>query len=128
MNLARSHWRWITLLAVLLTAAFFLQRSYTRSPDRGLPYLPPLSAESASHWTEYGGAWKIADGSVVNDSDEPGAKIIAGSPHWQNYSFEADLKLLGIAGNAGLMIRVTDAESASIPTGATMPVFATTGF
>ena len=57
-----------------------------------------------------GGAWGIHDGGIRNDSDERGAKLMTGSPHWHNYSVEADVKLLGEDGDAGLIIRASNVE------------------
>jgi len=50
------------------------------------------------------------NGSMRNDSDERGAKLLTGSPYWQNYSIEADVMLLGGGGDAGLIVRSSDEE------------------
>jgi signal transduction histidine kinase len=45
-----------------------------------------------------------------NDSDERGAKLLTGSPYWRNYSIDADIYLLGVSGDAGLVIRSSNEE------------------
>ena len=45
-----------------------------------------------------------------NDSDERGAKLMTGSPDWKDYSFNADVELLGSPGDAGLILRSSDEE------------------
>jgi len=50
------------------------------------------------------------DGTIRNNSDERGAKLLTGSRHWQDYSIEADLMLLGNDGDAGLILRSDNEE------------------
>jgi hypothetical protein len=45
-----------------------------------------------------------------NNSDERGAKLLTGSPQWSDYSVEADVMLLGLGGDAGLVIRSSGEE------------------
>ena len=45
-----------------------------------------------------------------NNSDERGAKLITGSPYWSNYSIDADVSLLGVSGDAGLIMRSGNEE------------------
>ena len=56
------------------------------------------------------GTWELADGSMRNDSDERGAKLLTGSPRWSDYSVDADVMLLGLGGDAGLILRSSDEE------------------
>lgn len=83
---------------------------YLRSPARGLPYKDSFAAGTADEWNAYGGTWGIYDGGMRNDSDERGAKLMTGSPYWRNYSVEADVKLLGEDGDAGLILRASNEE------------------
>lgn len=94
-------------VALLVTAALVL---YVRSPWRGLPYRDSFAAGRTDEWTPYSGNWSIASGAIRNDSSDRGAKFVTGSPYWKNYSVEADLQLVANGGDAGLMIRVSDAE------------------
>ncbi|TCK75321.1 histidine kinase [Acidipila rosea] len=84
--------------------------AYQRSPTHGLPYRDSFAAGSADEWTAFGGTWELVNGAMRNDSDERGAKLLTGSKHWQNYSIEADVMLLGLGGDAGLVIRSSDEE------------------
>ncbi|HEX7361400.1 MAG TPA: histidine kinase [Bryobacteraceae bacterium] len=94
----------ILVLGILGFVAF----RYYASPSRGLPYRPSLTS-SALNWTTFGGAWQIAGGSMRNDSDERGAKLLMGSRFWRNYTVDADVQLLGL-GDAGIIARVTHPE------------------
>lgn len=99
----------IASLAVLSAACALI--FYLHYPERGLPYHDSFSSATADEWQAYGGTWGVYQGSMRNDSDERGAKLMAGSPYWTNYVLEADVKLLGEDGDAGLIIRASDEES-----------------
>jgi signal transduction histidine kinase len=95
-----------SLLAVsVLILAIVTWLAYTRNSSRGLPYRDSFTRGKADEWTAFGGTWELVHGMMRNDSDERGAKLLAGSPDWRNYSIEADVYLLGSAGDAGLIIR-----------------------
>jgi len=94
----------MTLIAVLLLIA------YRRNPHRGLPYHDSFASDSASEWKAFGGTWAVSNGTMRNDSDERGAKLITGSTRWQDYSIDADVMILGAGGDAGLIVRSTDEE------------------
>jgi Domain of Unknown Function (DUF1080) len=83
--------------------------AFMHSPDRGLPYADHFASGDNTEWSAYGGNWKVVDGSMVNESNERGAKLVAGSPYWANYVIEADVALRSL-GDAGLIARVSDAE------------------
>ena len=83
---------------------------YLRNPERGLPYHDAFAQGRADEWQAFGGTWEVANGSMRNDSDERGAKLLTGSGHWRNYLIEADLMLLSAGGDAGLIIRSSDEE------------------
>lgn len=84
--------------------------AWLRSPQRGLPYRDDFTAGRADEWKAFGGTWELANGTMRNESDERGAKLLTGSPHWHNYSVEADVDLLGVNGDAGLVIRSSNEE------------------
>src|ERR1700733_196011 len=75
------------------------------NPVRGLPYRDGFAAGQAAEWKAFGGTWELASGTIRNDSDERGAKLMTGSTQWKDYSVEADVMLLGLGGDAGLLIR-----------------------
>lgn len=80
-----------------------------RSPSRGLPWSDKFAERDASSWVAYDGNWNIQSGVMVNESDERGAKLVAGSPYWENYALDADTALSD-AGDAGVIARVSDPE------------------
>ena len=112
MKKLSQHRRMILLgvAACLLLAGFFAFYQYRRSPNRGLPYHDSFATGKAEEWKALGGTWELMKGSMRNDSDERGAKLLTGSAYWQNYSMEADVMLLGQGGNAGLIVRSSDEE------------------
>lgn len=94
------------LIGSLLSVGLWLN---LRNPQRGLPYYDSFATGNADEWKAYGGSWEVVNGSIQNQSDERGAKLIAGSATWRNYSFDADVELLG-NGDAGLIVRASNAE------------------
>lgn len=104
--------KYVFLFVVAAAACFLLTRAaiaILHSPDRGLPYSDHFANSDNAEWTAYGGNWKVQDGSMVNESNERGAKLVAGSPYWTDYAIEADVALRS-SGDAGLIARVSDAE------------------
>jgi signal transduction histidine kinase len=93
--------------AILALATVWL---YHRSEGRGLPYRDTFSEGRADEWKAFGGTWNLANGTMRNDSDERGARLVTGSRYWRNYSVEADVMLLGLGGDAGLVIRSSGEE------------------
>lgn len=93
-------------LAIVACAMLF----YLHRPDYGLPYRDSFASGKADEWEAFGGTWAVYDGGVRNDSDERGAKFMTGSPYWADYLLEADVKLLGEDGDAGVIIRSSDEE------------------
>lgn len=104
--------RVMTLLIAspLLVAALIGLRFYLHSPSYGLPYQDSFSGGKADEWKAFGGTWELVSGTMRNDSDERGAKLVTGSRYWRNYSIEADVKLLGSGGDAGLLVRSGNEE------------------
>ncbi len=47
---------------------------------------------------------------MQNISDERGAKLVTGSRFWTDYAVETDLRLEGDSGDAGILLRVQDAD------------------
>ncbi len=99
-----------SLLCLLLVLGCFALRAYLHSPNRGLPYGDSFAKGNADEWKAFGGTWELANGLMRNDSDERGAKLMTGSPYWHNYSIEGDVSLLGLDGDAGLIIRSGNEE------------------
>ena len=82
---------------------------YFARPGYGLPYYAKFTPEVEDRWTAFGGTWEVVDGSVRNDSNDRGAKLLTGSPHWRDYTVGGDVQLLG-SGSAGFLARVSEAE------------------
>src|SRR5579863_8715332 len=85
-----------------------------RSAD--LPYLDEFGERNAEGWLVMGGNWQFDGDAVVNRSDEHGAKLVTGSGKWGDISLDADLKLIGHAGDVGVLVRVNEAEPGWMPT------------
>ena len=95
---------------VLLPAGIMGARHfYLTRPVYGLPYFAHFTAGTADRWSALGGTWEVVDGSMHNDSNDRGAKLLTGSPHWRDYTVEGDLQLLG-EGSVGVLARVNEAE------------------
>lgn len=75
-----------------------------------LPYNDRFASNHADEWTAYGGSWRVKDGSVVNRSDERGAKIVTGGADWSDYAVRADMMILGHGGDVGVIARVNEPE------------------
>ena len=108
--ISRCGGRWIFVLCavVLLSVASYLV--VRGVPITRLPYHDRFASHQADEWTPYGGFWKIQNDAIVNWSDAQGSKLLAGSPRWGNYQVTADVQLLAHDGDAGLVLRVSDAE------------------
>jgi len=97
----------LSAAVVLVFAAVWLHHG---SPSKGLPYRDTFGEGRADEWKAFGGTWELANGTMRNDSDERGAKLLTGSTQWRDYSIEADVMLLGLGGDAGLVIRSSGEE------------------
>ncbi len=108
---ARKRRRLVIVAAVCAVTALAAAglRMQIASSQQHLPFRARFDKNSVDNWTAYGGAWEVVDGSMRNDSDERGAKLLTGSPYWRDYTVDADVQLLGL-GDAGLLARVSDAE------------------
>ncbi|UWZ84145.1 histidine kinase [Occallatibacter riparius] len=101
---------WIAVCLCIGAGTAVLWSPLIPRPLRVHAYLGQSAKGDTGEWTALGGTWEIADGAMRNDSDERGAKLLAGSTHWRNYSVEADITLLG-QGDAGLLIRSSKEEA-----------------
>ena len=98
------------LSGLLLGLGFVALRAYFHSSSRGLPYSDSFAKGRSDEWRALGGTWELVNGTMRNESDERGAKLLTGSPYWRDYSIEADVYLLGNSGDAGLIIRSSNEE------------------
>ena len=67
-----------------------------------------LQPQKAGEWTQFGGSWEFTDGAVKSNSYERGAKLLAGSKYWSNYTVNADIWFQGPAADMGVVIRTND--------------------
>lgn len=108
---AKPRWTWILLsVAIFSGLCFWLFVLYLHSPLRGLPYRDSFARGDANGWHAFDGTWEVVGGNIRNNSDERGAKLMAGSRYWRNYLFSADVMLLGQNGDAGLIVRANHEE------------------
>src|SRR6266849_1042127 len=86
----------VLLFVLAATVCFALATGTIRilhSPDRGLPYRDHFVSSDNAEWIAYGGNWKVQAGTMVNESNERGAKLVSGSAHWQDYTVQADVAM-----------------------------------
>jgi signal transduction histidine kinase len=102
--------RWL-MVALVLATVFFAARTWLRwqhahsvVPDRAYP----LQAGNSRDWTAYGGSWQVMDGAVQSNSFERGAKFVAGSYPWADYTMTSDMWFEGPAADMGVVIRSND--------------------
>jgi signal transduction histidine kinase len=101
------------VLAALTSASLIVSLlviAYQKSPRRGLPYHDSFAHDKTGEWTAFGGTWTATNGTMRNDSDERGAKLVTGSTWWRDYSVEGDVMLLGPASDVGLIVRTSEEE------------------
>src|SRR5262245_52647533 len=96
-------------LSVLILGIIGGRYLYLTSPGYGLPYHSRFTADEYDHWTGLGGVWEVVDDSMRNVANDRGAKLLMGSPHWNDYVVRADVQLLG-EGSVGVLARVSEAE------------------
>ncbi len=65
---------------------------------------------SDAGWTRYGGEYGFANGAYLLQNAATTGKSLTGNPHWGDGVLEADVMLTS-AGNAGLMLRTTNADA-----------------
>ncbi len=94
---------------LLLVAAVGGRHWYINSPGYGLPYHVPFLMEAKDRWTALGGTWEVLDGTMRNDSNDRGAKLLTGLESWSDYVVEGDVQTPG-TGSVGLLARVSEAE------------------
>jgi signal transduction histidine kinase len=99
------------LLVATTTGLILCGVGYLWSQHRSdLPYFDKFGERNADGWLVMGGNWQFDGDAVVNRSDEHGAKLVTGSGKWGDISLDADLKLIGHAGDVGVLVRVNNAE------------------
>jgi signal transduction histidine kinase len=99
-----------TLVVISLGVAARYGFTYAQRRAARLPYHDRFATEGLKGWQNLGGAWFAGAGTVMNDSEERGAKLLFGSDTWSDYSLSADVQVLGPDGDAGVILRSTDEQ------------------
>jgi signal transduction histidine kinase len=102
-------WRLLTVLILAGSAGAawsWLRWQKTATVVPSIQY--QLLASQSKQWIPFGGRWEIADGAVKSDSYERGAKLLAGSKYWSNYTVVSDIWFDGPAADMGVVIRTND--------------------
>lgn len=96
---------------IVLSGGVFLTITVSKGLTKPrLPFTDAFSQGRMSGWQAFGGNWTAIQGGIRNNSNERGAKLIAGNSSWTDYSLDTDLELLGQGGDAGVIVRATDEE------------------
>lgn len=69
--------------------------------------VPAFVSGAKTGFAEYGGIWQTGAGTLSETASVAGPKALFGSTAWNDYVFEADIRL-DSAGQAGLLTRVTN--------------------
>jgi hypothetical protein len=105
----RSRRLLIATCAVVLLASTSVW-VYLCGREPRLPYHDQFASGKTEEWKALGGTWETDEAGIRNNSDERGAKFIAGSSSWTDYGIETDVMLLGLEGDAGVVVRSSDEE------------------
>lgn len=97
----------VLIVLTILVATFFFFHFVVRRETVASSH---SALEKRDDWRAFGGTWQLTGEGMRNNSDERGAKLMRGSTAWADYSVEADVRLLGTYGLAGLIIRSHDEE------------------
>jgi signal transduction histidine kinase len=96
----------LVLTGVSLAAWLWFRGRLSNTTVPAHTYL--LQPANINEWTRFGGSWEIADGAVRSNSYERGAKLLAGSSYWSNYTVNTDIWFDGPAADMGVVIRTND--------------------
>ena len=99
-----------TVASVLaLLAAIAVRQLYIHQPSYGIPFYANFGSNTRDLWTGLGGTWEVIEGTMRNDSNDRGAKLLIGSPRWRDYIVEGEVQPLG-SGSVGVLARVSEAD------------------
>ena len=106
-SMGRLTWLYIALALVVLSA---LSVGLAHRFSDTLPYKDHFAENKMGEWKIYGGNWMISSDELTNASDDTGAKAVTGSPRLQDMVMNADVRLTSSFGDAGFIVRVSNAE------------------
>jgi len=98
----------VVVASILCLVTFFFL--YVHEREQSLPYRDHFADGKMDEWMTFGGAWQVNNGYMLNDSDDIGAKLITGSKNLRNYRITSDIRLTNAFGDAGILLRVRNAE------------------
>jgi signal transduction histidine kinase len=102
----------VICLGAVIGAALLHSKWVQRDPGFHDDFLHGFYAQPHDGgWQPFGGTWQVIDGTMQNISDDRGAKLINGNPHWRDYQVEADVQLLSETGDAGFVVRTSSEET-----------------
>lgn len=99
------------LISIIVLASGTIAWTAHHAIMQRIPYHDRFASSQAEEWKPFGGTWEMANGTIFNRSDERGAKLMTGSPAWQNYALQTDLKMIGHDGDIGVIVRARDEEN-----------------
>jgi signal transduction histidine kinase len=105
--------RWPAFLAIGLACAGLSYAAwFWLGSDQAEAVVPAhsfsLQAEQMDEWKALGGKWEIANGVVLTKSNVRGAKLLAGSTRWADYTLTSDLRFDGPGADMGVILRSND--------------------
>jgi signal transduction histidine kinase len=98
----------IGLAAAGLAFAAWYWLHWSRAESVVPTHFFPLQTGQMDEWRAIGGSWEIVNGVVLNESNVRGAKLVAGSSRWSDYTLTSDIRFDGVAADMGVMIRSND--------------------
>ncbi len=116
LAMKRLPWPWATpkrilAVAVVLAGLGFAGWSWlhwTRAENVVPTHSFSFQAGEMGEWKAIGGSWDMHKDVVLSMSTERGAKLLAGSPNWGNYTLVSDIRFEGAAADMGVIIRSND--------------------
>ena len=97
-------------ISVTLVALLAVGWSMRNGKFASEPAPSTISTDISAGWVPFGGAWRSEGEEIIGDSEDRGPKLMNGSLTMGNYFVEADVRLLGIYGDAGIVIRSSGEE------------------
>ncbi|MGB8539982.1 MAG: sensor histidine kinase [Acidobacteriaceae bacterium] len=110
-------WPWATQKRILAAAAVVLAGlgfigwswlHWGRTENVVPTHSFPFQSREMGEWKAIGGSWDMHKDVVLSMSNERGAKLVAGSSNWGNYTLVSDMRFEGVAADMGVIVRSND--------------------
>src|ERR1700761_1998081 len=105
---ATKHMLAIAVCLVCLLFAGWLWLQYGRAGSAVPQHNFAVRVSDMGEWTQVGGLWSVEDDTIRSTTNERGAKLVAGSPTWGNYTLTSDMRYEGVAADMGVVVRSND--------------------